>query len=217
MTLLSVGLVIVGVLALQRLATRPGHSIGALWSLRTLLIEALVVSLILCVWQLWVPNTQTPPFFKDRSEALTPVTKTPITWSSSTDYRDRSLPIVSVPAYRSLSIDARLVNAAGNRVSADVTAPPGLEPIATNILGGPYLVDISGLRVIGRTTSNELVVTRLHAGTGKVHVVVSTRSSRAIVLGRAISVASVLAVFSLLGWLTIGAWRDRRSRSRALC
>jgi hypothetical protein len=217
-TLLSVGLVIVGVLALQRLATRPGHSIGALWSLRTLLVEALVVSLILCVWQLWVPNThQSPFFYKDRSEALTPVTQTPNTWGSATDYADRSLPIVAVPPGRTLNIDARAVDAAGNHASVELAAPPGLQPIATNILGGPYLVDVSGVRVIGRTVANQLAVTRLHASTGKVRVVLSTRSSRAIELGHAISAASVLAVFSLLGWLTIGAWRDRRSRSRALC
>ena len=213
MTLLSVGFLIVGVLATQRLASRPDHSIGTLWSIRTLLVEAAVVSLILCAWQLWVPNTHQSSYYKVRGDALASLTNTPITWGSPPNYADDSLPVVSVPANRSLSIDARLLNAAGNRVSANVTAPPGLQPIATNILGGPYLVDVSGLRVMGRTTSNQLVVTRLQAGAGKVHVVVSTRSSRAVVLGRAISVACALAVLLLLGWLVTRGWRERRLRS----
>jgi hypothetical protein len=213
-TLLSVGIVIVGVLATQRLASRPGHSIGTLWSIRTLLVEAVVVSLILCVWQLWVPNTHQSNYYKVRGNALASLTHTPRTWGAAPDYADSSLPIVPVVAGRSLDIDARLVNAAGNHVSADVTAPPGLQPILTNILGGPYLVDVRGVRVVGRS-ENQLVVTRLHAGAGNLHIVLSTRSSRAVVIGRAISVACVLAVLLLLGWLMIGKRRASRVRSLA--
>jgi len=209
-TLLSVGFLIVGVLAVQRLATRAERSVGALWSIRTLLVEAVVVSLILCVWQLWVPNTHQSSYYKVRGYALASLTNTPITWGPPSDYADNSLPVVSVPANRSLSIDAHLLGAAGNRVSADIAAPPGLQPIATNIVGGTYLVNVSGLRVIGRTTSNQLVVSRLHAGAGKVHVVLGTRSSRAVVLGRAISAISALAVLLLLGWLVAKGWRARR-------
>ena len=211
-TLLSVGIVIVGVLAAQRLASRSEGSVGTLWSLRTLLVQAVVVSLLLCLWQLWVPNTHESSYYKVRGDALKSVTEMPKTWGTGTDYADNWLPSVQVPANRSLNIDARAVNDAGNHVSVDVAAPPGLQPIATNILGGPYLVDVGGVRVIGRTGSG-LVVTRLNAGAGKVHLVISTRSSRAIKLGRAISAVSVLAVLMLLGWLTIGGWRDRRSRA----
>ena len=138
----------------------------------------------------------------------------PKTWGSGRDYADSWLPSVQVPANRFLRIDARAVDPAGNYVSLDVAAPPGPQPIATNILGGPYLVEVAGVRVIGRTASG-LVVTRLNAGAGNVHLVLRTRSSRAVTLGRAISVASALAVLLLLGWLIVGGWRDRRSRSVA--
>jgi len=213
-TLLSVGLVIVAVLAAQRLASRSEGSVGTLWSLRTLLVEAVVVSLLLCLWQLWVPNTHQSSYYSVRGDALKSLTDTPKTWGSGPDYADNWLPSVQVPANRSLNIDARAVDAAGNHVSVDVAAPPGPQPIATNILAGPYLVEVSGVRVVGRTGSG-LVVTRLNAGAGKVHLVVSTRASRAVTLGRAISAASLLAVLVLLGWLMIGGWRDRRSRAGA--
>ena len=213
-TLLSVGIVIVGVLASQRLASRGDGSVGSLWSLRTLLVQAVVVSLLLCLWQLSVPNTHQSSYYSERGGALASVTETPKTWGSGPDYADSWLPSVQVPANRFLRIDARAVDPAGNYVSLDVAAPPGPQPIATNILGGPYLVEVAGVRVIGRTASG-LVVTRLNAGAGNVHLVLRTRSSRAVTLGRAISVASALAVLLLLGWLIVGGWRDRRSRSVA--
>jgi len=214
--LLAVPFVIVGLLAMQRLPSRPGRSIGALWSIRTLLVQAVLVSVALCVWQLWVPSTTQTNWYRNRDEALVPVTTVPTTWYSPADYADNSLPLVSISDNRVIDIDARSVDAAGNRVSADVDVPPGPQPIATNILGGPYLVDVSGLRVVGRTADNQLAVVRLHPGSGRVHVVISTRTSRAVVLGRAISLASVLAILALVGWLGSRSWRERRARGLAL-
>jgi len=214
--LLSVGLVIIGALALQRLGARHARSQGALWSIRTLLVQAVVFSVILCVWQLWAPNTAQTNWYRKRDEALVSVTTVPTTWYAPPDYSDNSLPLVAVASNRVIYIDARQLNAAGDGVSADIDVPSGPGPIATNILGGPYLVDVSGLRVVGRTADNQLAVERLHPGSGKVHVVIGTRLSRAVVLGRVLTVASVIAILALLGWIATDApsrWPLRAARS----
>jgi hypothetical protein len=211
-TLLSVGIVIVAALAMQRLAARSQSSVGRLWSLRTLLVQAIVVSVLLCLWQLWVPNTHQSSYYAVRGRALKSLTEPPKTWGSGPDYSDRWLLSTSVPANRSLTIDAGAVDAAGNHASVVLAAPPGPGPIATNILAGPYLVDVRGVNVVGHSPSG-LVVTRLHGSTGKVRLVLSTQSSRAVTLGRAITVASVLAALLLLGWLAIYGSRGRRARS----
>jgi hypothetical protein len=147
-------------------------------------------------------------FYSVRGRALKSIVETPKTWGSGPDYADRWLPPVSVPSNRSIDIDARAVNAAGDHLSLEVAAPPGLAPIATNILAGPYMVEVQGMRIVGHTGSG-LVVTRLHGGRGDVHLVVNTRASRAISIGRGISVVSSLAALSLLGWWLLGAWRRR--------
>jgi hypothetical protein len=213
LTYLGVGLTIIALLALQRTAARGQGSVGTLWSLRTLLVEALVVSVIMCVWQLWVPNTHQNSFYRTRSNALISTTRTPRTWGSAPDYGDNSLPIVPTPPDRTLTIDAGLVNAAGDHASADVAAPPGTQPILSNILAGPYLVDVKGVRIVGRN-ENHLVVARLQPGSGAVHITLSTRSSRAVVLGRALSAASLVALLALLVWWTVHRLRTRR---RAKC
>lgn len=211
--LLSVAFVTVAVLVLQRLAAEPGRVGGALRPLRALLVAVTLISVGLCVWQLWVPSTTQTEWYRKRDEALVPVTEVPTTWYSGPDYADNSLPLVPVVDNRVIYINPRLVNAAGNRVSVDIDVPPGPQPIATNILGGPYLVDVSGLRVVGRTADHQLSVVRIHGSSGKVRVVVSTRTSRAVVLGRAITVASTIALLALLGWLLASSWRARRART----
>jgi hypothetical protein len=212
--LLSVAFVTVAVLALQRLGRQPGHSVRALRSLAALLALALAVSVGLCVWQLWEPNTAQSQWYKYRDEALAAVTSVPKTWYSGPDYADNSLPLVPVVGKRVINIDAKEVDVAGNKVSTEVNAPPGPQPIATNILGGPYLVDVSGLRVVGRTADHQLAVVRIHGTSGKVHVVIGTRTSRAVVLGRVITIVCVLAILALLGWLSVRGFIKRRRRGK---
>ncbi len=208
--LLSVAFVTVAVLALQRLASQPIRSGALVRSLRALLAVALLASVSLCIWQLWVPNDAQTNWYLKRDEALVPVTTVPSTWYAGPDYADDSLPLVPVVDNRVIDIDARQVNAAGNKASVDIDVPPGPQPIATNILGGPYLVQVSGLRVVGRTADHQLSVVRIHGASGKVHVVISTRVSRAVVLGRVITIVSVLVILALLGWLIVGGLIRRR-------
>jgi hypothetical protein len=214
--LLSAAFVSVGVIALQRMGGHAKPSTRALWPIRALLLGAVFISLGLCVWQLWVPSTTQTNWYRKRDEALVPVSTVPTTWYSGPDYADNSLPLIPIAGNRTLNIDARRLDPAGNGVSADLDVPPGPQPIATNILGGPYIVDVRGLRVVGRTADNQLAVTRLGSGTGKVHVVIGTRASRAVVLGRAITVVSVLAILSIVGWLLMKGRRERRGRAPAL-
>ncbi|HEX3517709.1 MAG TPA: hypothetical protein VHT29_01595 [Solirubrobacteraceae bacterium] len=208
--LLTVVLVTITVLALQRLADRPGRLLGSLWSLRTLLVQAVLFSLILCAWQLWAANTTQTNWYRKRDEALVPVTTVPTTWYSGADYADNSLPIVSVPNNRTLNVDPRLVDAAGNGLSAMLAMPAGMQPVATNIVSGPYLVHVDGLHVLGRTEGNRLVVSRMRPGGGDVKVTVTTRVGGAVLLGRIVTTVSALGILLLLAWLGWRGWLERR-------
>ena len=57
-------------------------------------------------------------------------------------------------------------------------------------------------------------VVRIHGSSGKVHVVIGTRTSRAVVLGRVITIVCVLAILALLGWLSVGGFIQRRGRGK---
>jgi hypothetical protein len=208
----SVGaLVLLSALALQRRAahTRPGRRVHAL---RIALAAVCAVSIGLCLWQLWVPDTLFPEgSYTNRQQALRSTSLVPHSWYDVESYDDVQAPIVSVPSGRKLFIEPSRIH--GDRFSAWVSAPAGMAPIQTNIEGGSYLVHISGLARIGRSKRGGAVVRRETNGSGRVHLTVETAHSATLVASWVISIAALLAVAAVV--LCTAVSRPLRARRTA--
>jgi hypothetical protein len=204
------GLVLVGALALQR-AAHDGRSRQRVKGLRLALVAACVVSLGLCVWQLWVPNTLFPSAsYTNRSAALVDVHYVPRTWYDPGSYHNYRAPFVAVTPERTLLIDPYEVR--GDRFAAWMNVPPGPQPIQTNIGGGGELVHIGGLRLLGRSSKGAAVVRRIGGGSGPVHVTIETRHSPLVELGWLLSVLGTLAVLAVLVRACLQTLRARALR-----
>jgi hypothetical protein len=205
----TAGLVLVAALGLQRVAA-SGEVRRAVAGLRIALGAVVGVSVALCLWQQWVPNTLFPQSYRNRYAALASPNAVPTTWYDTESYRDRQAPVVSVPKGRVLVVDPAAVH--GDRFAAWMNVPPGPAPIQTNFVAGAYLMHIGGLRLLGSNPEG-LVVGRLHGGSGPVYVVLETTHSAVIELGRVLSIVGILAVLAIL--LVVGARTRRRSPGRS--
>src|SRR5262249_46320319 len=132
---------------------------------------------------------------------------------------DRSLPIL--PTTARFTFDPTHVE--DDRLAGSVSLPPGLQPFATNIAGGPYLVHVGGgVRVVGRTenvagrggTAEEgnPVLQRTRNGSQPVPVELRARLSAPVVLGRITTAASAALLLALA---IAAAVRRRRRRTAA--
>ena len=202
-------LVLISALLLQRQATADPTG-RLLPGLRAALIGACAISIGLCVWQEWVPNTRIGDTYEDRGQALASASVGPRTWYDPGSYSDRSAPVVPTPDKLDLIIAPATVH--GERFAAWVKLPEGRQPFQTNIAGGSYLVHISGVQPVGRDPEGLVVVRRLRGSHGPVHLVIETAHSFPIELGRILSILAVLAVLLLV--LGAGA-RGRRIARRS--
>ncbi len=204
------GLVLVSALALQRAASSTGSS-RTVARLRWALACVCAISVGLCVWQQWVPTTLfAEDSYTNRQDALTSLDVPPRTWYDPYSYTDVQAPIVTVAPGRSLVIPPSSVH--GDRFAAWLNVPPGPAPIQTNIAGGGYVVNISGLRRVGRSADGRAVVRREGDGRGPVRVVLETTHSATIVLGWVLSILGCAVILAVLAWTSIA----RRHRWRAL-
>jgi hypothetical protein len=206
------GLVLVGVVAMQRLSRVNGPS-RRLLALRAGLAFVCAASVGLCVWQEWAPNTLFPGWsYPSRGEALASAGAVPRTWYDPGNYSDRGAPVVGVPKGRTLTIHPEDIH--GDRFAGMVDPPPGLQPTLTDINGGPYLVHVSGLTVLGRNKEGYMVVRRRGGGSGAVYVVVETAHSSTLVAGWVISGLGLVGLLVALGW---ARWRmPRRGTARVI-
>jgi hypothetical protein len=203
------GLVLVVALAIQRAAHERPRSIVK--GLRLSLCAVVAISFGLCIWQEWAPNTLFAKSYTKRGEALASPNVLPRSWYDGGSYRDVRAPLVTVPIGRSLVIDPRQVH--GDRFAAWMNVPPGPEPIQTNIEGGDYLVQISGLEWLGRNLEGEAVVRRIGGGSGPVHVVVETKHSFIIELGRVLSILAILTILTVIAHTWARGRRSRRTEA----
>jgi hypothetical protein len=218
-TLACAGLVLLGALALTRRAD-SGRATRSDRALALGLGLAVAFGLALCVWQLWVPNThlytEHSASYSNRADALRgPPTLLPRSWGAENEYGDRSLPVIAT----SERFTFYPVHVEDDRLVASVSFPPGVQPFATNIAGGPYLVHVDGgARVVGRTEGvgktpgGYLVLRRTTNGSQPVPVELRARLSAPVVLGR---VTTAAAAALLLALAARAAVRRRRRRSRA--
>lgn len=203
-------LVLLGTLALTRRA-RSGRATGADRVLRAGLGLAVAFGVALCAWQMWVPNTHTNiegwyHSFADRSEALASVPPAmPGSWNARNNYGDRTLPVVSTERQITLN-PSTLVNS--DRVAGRGLFPPGLQPFATNISGGPYFVHVGGgVHIVGRTAGGTLVLARNKNGSGAIPFEVSPELSGPVVLGRAVTIAAAAILLALGLAAAVRRWR----------
>jgi hypothetical protein len=154
------------------------------------------MSLALCVWQLWVPNLGWGNA-SYRAE-LSPPTTFPVTWYDGGSYVNVRGPDVAAPPGRTLTIPPGDVK--GNSWAGEVSAPPGMGLIQTNIAAGNYMVKIRGALWVGTSSAGTAVIQRLHPGSGPIKISVALASSRAVVLGQ---VATLLGLIATLGALLI--------------
>jgi hypothetical protein len=210
------GLVLVGALALTRraqsgLATRSDRPLALGLGL------AVAFGVALCAWQLWVPNTHIygkhSSSYSNRADVLRGPTVLPRSsnWPMN-EYDDRSLPVVATTDTFSFSP----ATVEDDRLVGPVSFPAGLQPFATNIAGGPYLVHVGGgVRVVGRTRLEEggdLVLQRTTDGSQPVPVELRAQLSAPVVLGRITTAASAGLLLALV---LVAAVRRCQTRSAA--
>ncbi len=183
------GLVLIGVLALERIEASRRRTL-----LSGGLAAAISISVGLCLWQLWVPNTRGPGAYANRDHVFVSTHVTPRTWYATQDYADASEPVVPRTS-GTLLIDPAKID--GNQFSTTVTPPPGAAPFVTNIAAGPYAVRVDGGVVrIGRTAAGLTVLRRARPGSGPLSLSVSPATG-SIAIGRTISVLAILALSGL--------------------
>jgi hypothetical protein len=203
-TLVCAGLVLVGALALTRRA-ESGRATGADRGLAFGLGLVVAFGLALSVWQLWdVPNAgwSGRTTYSNRADALRGLpTLVPRTWDMN-GYEDRSLPFVATTA--------QFVFDPTHAGARSASFPPGVQPFATNIAGGPYLVHIGGgVRVVGRTADGHLVLQRATSGSQPVPVELRAQLGAPVVLGRIATAASAALLLALAATAAVRRWRWR--------
>jgi hypothetical protein len=203
-SLVIAGLVFVTVVGLEESA-RPRRA----RMLCTGLAVAVVISSVLCVWQLWVPDTHHRASYSDRRSALANAEEVPRTWYAKGAYADASANVVATVGRPPVLFATQLTH--GRRVRATASPPPGLAPFSTNIVGGPYVVRVHGLIVLGRTQDGRMVLRRASDGNQPVAVVLE-RAGGAISAGRTIS---AVALILLLGLLVLAGLRRVLTPRRA--
>jgi hypothetical protein len=203
-------LVLVSALALQR-SSKEVQMRATVKRLRVGLAAACVISVGLCVWQEWVPNTLYTASYRNRNAVLGSAMTMPRSWYDQGSYNDVSTPVVG--ASKPLYFNASEVH--GDRFDKWVNVPAGLAPLQTNIVGGPYLVHISGLTRLGRNEYGFAVVRRAKNGSGPVHVVIEASHSGTIVFGWVLSILASLAVVAVIAWATVRELRARGGDARA--
>ena len=190
--LLIAGLVLVAVLAIEELEA------GRLRRLASgALVLAMSVTIGLCAWQLFVPDThQSEVVYEDLREVFASPNIAPRTWYSNEAYLDASAPIASVAPDRILAIDPAGLD--GNETTLTLQPPPGPEPFAKTMGAGRAIVDMDGLERVGRTSNGFTVARRPDGGSGPVQVTLSAAGG-ATIAGRILSLLALAALAAAAG------------------
>jgi hypothetical protein len=210
LTLGVCALVLAGTMALQRIHGRQlrAAALGAL---------ALVagVSVAQAIIQQWWQDNSLP----SRQFVYQPANKFPPSWYASFDYADASLPVydwgsfAAVPGATGVGGNGENAISIPVRGHADTSVvefiSPGPRPMATTVYGGPYLVRVTGARVVGRSPSSQLVIEPLAPKGHVARVTFSTAHTFPVVLGKAVTIAAIVLCLLLSAW---AAWRSARRR-----
>jgi hypothetical protein len=208
LTLGVCALVLVAVVALPRIAPRGLRMIAI-----AVLAVVSVMSLTQAVLQQWSQQSALPT----RAAIFQLHNKFPPSWYAEFDYADASMPAIGFQNF--IAIPGATVTG-GNGESilpvpvnghSDTSVvkfiSPGPRPIATNVYGGPYLVKVTGARVIGRSPSNELAIEALAPKGKPARVTFSTATTAPVVVGKLITIVAIILCLLLCAQQ---AWRVAR-------
>ncbi len=171
-----VGLVTIALVGLQRAGSRARLPIF-------LLAGIAAFNFALSIHQ----NTEVRSWLSGRDEALSSSVQPPPTWYAPLQFADGTEPIVQPSLSTSIWIPAE----SGGRSYA-VTYPPGpAGTVRTNIITGPYLVDVTGARPVGRTPGSEMVLA-LPASSAPRTVEVEAEQGSVLRVAAWLSIASLL-------------------------
>jgi hypothetical protein len=149
-----------------------------------------------------------------------PESKFPPSWYAQFDYADVALkafpfgamvqiPNMTVTGGNGESILPIPTGGHGDVSTITFPSPGPNKLIATNMYGGPYLIKVTGARIVGRTPSNEVVIQTSTPAGQQARVVVSTNHPAPVVLGIATTLAAIALCLLLAWWV---AWRTLRER-----
>jgi hypothetical protein len=129
----------------------------------------------------------------------------PISTGGLTDYNDVSLPLVNPAGAPQVEFPSSGVR--NDHVTIQIDQPPG-ELIDTNLAGAPYLVSVTGARVVGRDPTGHMVMQVTAAQSPSGEQISLSRSSRLpVVLGRTVTMlALVFLTLGLAALLTHRVW-----------
>jgi hypothetical protein len=165
----------------------------------TLVLVGLVaITTIQAGAQMWGASSDdhVPATKRDRSTALANgPTKPPATWYDTGSYRDSSRRVLDIAAARAVVLP--IPSAGARSVTATVTLPAGDAPVFTNIVGGPYVVRISGVGVAGRGIDGRTAIVRLPGQPRRVTITATAAGGKPQTLAGTISILSILALLGL--------------------
>jgi hypothetical protein len=199
-TLAVMGLVMIGILAIGSI--RPGR-------VRRALTVGLVGVAALTGYQAYRQVWTLPSVLRNRNAVFANEHAPPSSWYAMDDYADVSGPV----AASTLGVVRGLTESNG-QLSLPLSGPPRGEyafrymtpragTVWTDILGGRYLVNVSGGRAVGRTSANWMVVSLPASGAKPRRLAFSAAHPWPVKLGIAGSVASVLGLVGALAWLGV--------------
>lgn len=173
-----VGLVTIALAALQRVGSAARIPVYALAAIAAF-------NFALSIKQ----NADVRSWLESRDEAQISSVQPPRTWYAPLQYADGTEPVVTPTLEQPLLVPVT----EARRRSYTVTYPPGpAGTVRTNIITGPYLVELSGARAVGRTAESEMVVA-LPASERPREVEVEAGREPAVVAAGWVSVFSLIA------------------------
>lgn len=128
-------------------------------------------------------------------------TTPPPSYYGSDIYGDNTLPVIEKPLKLGLSLPVPEPGA--TEASGTFEFPPGTGPFDTNVIGGPYVVRIEGMKVAGRTTAGFTVVQPKSPRTTRVRLTAVADAGASATVGAAISIACLLGCLVLVALLAI--------------
>lgn len=190
--------------------TRLGSARLGLWTWT--IVPVLIVSLVGAAQQVNAyPHTRLP-----RDESLTPLAE--IFAERYNDYAYVPLPFVSERGLPTLDIPPQLIH--DNHLSLTVNAHPG-QLAATNIEGGPNLLNITGATIVGADERSQLVLSigssssassprRTSASAQRISI--GPAQSAPVVLGKVLTLAGAAMLIIELVMVSVRRYRGSRRR-----
>lgn len=137
-------------------------------------------------------------------------TVAPPTFYDPWSYADSAEPIVDVPPSRQIDLPAPAPG--GIRSSVTVKLGRNRAPMATNIAAGPYVVQIAGMRQVGRTAEGFMVVApEGRRSASELSVRADAGATGAV--GTVVSLLCLLGSLGLVGFLAVRSGLTRRRSS----